>query len=72
MEDARMPPYADNPALWRQRAQEARIQAEQMGDAEAREQMLTIARDYDRLAELAEQRLVEASQKQEQRRSQPG
>jgi len=67
-----MPPYADNPALWRQRAQEARIQAEQMGDAEAREPMLTIARDYDRLAELAEQRLVEASQKQEQRRSQPG
>jgi hypothetical protein len=41
MEDARMPPYADNPALWRQRAQEARIQAEQMGDAETREQMLT-------------------------------
>jgi hypothetical protein len=43
-----------------------------MGDAEAREQMLTIARDYDRLAELAEQELVESSQKQEQRRSQPG
>jgi hypothetical protein len=40
-----------------------------MGDAEASEQMLTIARDYDWLAE---QRLVEASQKQEQRRSQPG
>lgn len=53
--------YADNPALWRQRAAEARVQAEQIGDAELREQMLIVARDYDRLAELAEQRLAAQS-----------
>ena len=56
-----MPLYADNPTLWRQRAAEARVQAEQISDAQAREQMLVIARDYDRLAELAERRLSQAS-----------
>ena len=49
--------YTNNPALWRQRAAEARLQAEQLSEAEAREQMLVIARDYDRLAASAEQRL---------------
>lgn len=60
-ENARVRLYADNPALWRQRAAEARVQAEQIGDAELREQMLIVARDYDRLAELAEQRLAAQS-----------
>ena len=56
-----MPQYADNPPLWRERAEEARVQAEQMSHDEARQQMLAIARSYDRLAELAEQRLATAA-----------
>jgi hypothetical protein len=46
----------DDPAHWRQRAEEARVLAEQMSDAASREMMLGIAKDYERLAERAEQR----------------
>jgi hypothetical protein len=46
----------DDPKHWRQRAQEARALAEQMPDAESKEAMLRIARDYERLAQQAEQR----------------
>jgi predicted secreted protein len=35
---------------WRDRAEETRVLAERMGDADARETMLRIARGYDRLA----------------------
>lgn len=58
-----MPQYRDNPALWRDRAKEARVQAEQMRDPDARKQMLVVARGYDHLAEAAEQRLAEAEVK---------
>ena len=46
----------DDPKHWRQRVQQARALAEQMGDAASREMMLQIAKDYERLAEQAEQR----------------
>jgi len=58
-----MPQYRDNPALWRRRAEEARIQAERMNDPDARKEMLLVARGYDRLAEAAEERLAEAEVK---------
>jgi hypothetical protein len=40
----------DNPEHWRSRAEEARVQAEQMHDASSRRTMLEIASGYDRLA----------------------
>lgn len=46
----------DDPKHWRQRAEQARGLAEQMGDAASREMMLQIAKDYEQLAEQAEQR----------------
>jgi hypothetical protein len=35
---------------WRDRAEETRVLAERMGNADARDTMLRIARGYDRLA----------------------
>ena len=49
----------NNGRHWRERAEEARTQAEQMRDAETRRVMLDIAVGYDRLAELAEKRKIE-------------
>ena len=46
----------DDPKHWRRRAEQARALAEQMGDAASREMMLQIVKDYERLAEQAEQR----------------
>jgi hypothetical protein len=46
----------DDPEHWRQRAEQSRRLADQMNDAISKETMLTIAKDYDRLAERAEQR----------------
>jgi len=42
---------------WRSRADEARVLAELLEDAQSRRIMLGIAGDYERMAELAEQRL---------------
>jgi hypothetical protein len=61
MKDARMNnPHKDtlmnNPQHWRDRAEEARVNAEQIGDPEAKRMMLEIAEGYLRLAERAEQR----------------
>jgi hypothetical protein len=42
---------------WRDRAEEARIHAEQMHDPDARGKMLGIAASYERIAERAEERL---------------
>ena len=49
----------DDPKHWRQRAEQARVLAGQMSDATSKEMMLGIAKDYERLAERAEQRARE-------------
>ena len=51
-----MPSFADDPAHWRKRADEARAMAEQMTDRDAKQMMLGIAEDYEKLAKRAEQR----------------
>jgi hypothetical protein len=48
-----------DPAHWRFRAEEARTIADQMNHEEARAIMRRIAMDYDRLAKLAEQQLID-------------
>jgi hypothetical protein len=48
--------YINDPAHWRQRAEEARILAEQMNDEKSKQMMLRIADDYDRLAQRAKDR----------------
>jgi hypothetical protein len=48
----------NDPEHWRSRAEEALVQAEQMGDPIARGTMLDIAAQYERLAERAEQRTL--------------
>ena len=48
--------FINDPAHWRQRAEEARTIAEQMSDLNSKDAMLRIAKDYERLAERAEQR----------------
>jgi hypothetical protein len=50
----------NNPQHWRDRAEEARVNAEQMSDPEAKRMMLEIAEGYLRLAERAEQRRRES------------
>jgi hypothetical protein len=46
----------DDPSHWRQRAQEARAEADKLGDASMKQTMLEIAASYERLAEIAERR----------------
>jgi hypothetical protein len=41
---------------WRARAKEILLQAETMNDADARQQMLEVAADYERLAQRVEHR----------------
>jgi len=48
--------YINDPGHWRDRAEEMRALAEDVTDEQARETMLRLARDYDRLAERAELR----------------
>jgi hypothetical protein len=50
----------NDPRHWRERAEKARAHAEQMSDPEARQTMLEIAEDYEKLARRAEQRLKAA------------
>jgi hypothetical protein len=55
---AAMPDYSFNdPKHWRDRAEQARAHAEQMTDREAKQTMLGIAEDYEKLAQRAEERL---------------
>jgi hypothetical protein len=46
----------DDPSHWRNRAEEARSQADEMRSEDTRLQMLKIAEGYDRLALRAEER----------------
>ena len=48
--------FINDPGHWRKRAEEARTLANQMNDETAKQTMLSIAADYDRLAERAEAR----------------
>jgi hypothetical protein len=49
------PDIGDAGRLWRDRAEAARKQAAQFGDAEAKRQALEIAASYDRLARYLEE-----------------
>jgi hypothetical protein len=48
--------YINDPGHWRDRAEEMRALAQGVSDGPAKETMLRLAKDYDRLAERAEQR----------------
>jgi hypothetical protein len=43
-----------NPQRWRDRAREARVNAEQLADPEAKRLMLSVAREYELLGERLE------------------
>jgi hypothetical protein len=49
-------PPINDPAYWRERAKEARRIASELADPVSRETMLDIARSYDNLAKIAEER----------------
>ena len=55
LEASMAPTYLDNPDFWRARAEEARAQAEQMRDHDAKRALLGIADVYERLAKGAEE-----------------
>ena len=48
--------HVNDPKHWRHRAAEARAMAESLTDPEAKQQMLKVAADYEKLAERAEER----------------
>ena len=54
----------DNVAYWEMRAKQTRVLAEKIPHAESREAMFRIANDYERMAELAEERLKKKSSQQ--------
>jgi hypothetical protein len=47
-------------AHWRKRAEEARMAAAQMSDDDAKQSLLTIAAEYDKLVERAQERAKKA------------
>ena len=51
----------NDPKHWRERAEEARVHAEQLTDEKAKKAMLRIASDYEELARRAERRLKQAT-----------
>jgi hypothetical protein len=52
-----MTSHFNDPAYWRERAAELRAIAEHLEDSTSRAQIMGCARDYDILAERAEQRV---------------
>ena len=48
--------FINDPAHWRDRAQQMRVLAEDMNDEYSKAAMLRIAEEYERLAKRAEQR----------------
>lgn len=48
----------NNPVYWRQHAEEARATAENLTDEKARQQIIEVAEAYDRLAKMAEVRIL--------------
>ena len=48
--------HVNDPKHWRHRAAEARVMAESLTDPEAKQQMLKVAADYEKLADRAEER----------------
>jgi hypothetical protein len=62
LKGAFVPRTFDDPEHWRDRAKEARAHAEQMTDREAKQTMLGIAEDYEKLARRAEERLKSSPQ----------
>lgn len=53
--------FDDEPAVWRKRAEEIRVQADEMKDPECRRAMFEIAKTYDWMADRAKERLVRKS-----------
>ena len=51
----------NDPAYWRQRAEEARAVADQLSDPLAQKAMLEIARSYEALADLAAARPIKTA-----------
>ena len=49
-------PHINDPKHWRHRAEEARAMAESLTDPEAKQLMLNVAADYEKLAKRAEDR----------------
>ena len=52
-------PHFKDPEHWRQRAEESRVLAEQMNDETAKQIMLGIADDYEKLATRAAKRSID-------------
>jgi hypothetical protein len=48
--------HINDPTHWRYRAEEARAMAESMTNPEAKQMMLNVAADYEKLAKRAEER----------------
>ena len=55
-------PTLNDPAHWRRRAAETRSIADRLDDAAARQAMLEIADQYERIAAMAERRAVAGKQ----------
>jgi hypothetical protein len=59
---------ANSPKYWRNRAERARVVADAMQDKQAKQLMLCVAKDYERVAELAERRLQRGTRQREKPR----
>jgi len=57
------PSFLNDPAHWRDRADEARTRADQMSDPQCKSAMLRVAKEYELLAERAAERAGGLSRK---------